>query len=182
MAIQEGQVNNKSVEYLVAVINIFWIFHSCHWWCGIFKCKNTLAHGQPDCGYKVAQNISEAVPGAWATYFRIPVSEYSLEIWIEKLFKSIPMNGHVNRFFQNFGSICVSCPSWQKSPSGHKEISHLCLTICLPFHSCQTAAILGPWRPFWTQIVDNLDAILVPTLHNLEACPTWTCAVTWLKR
>jgi hypothetical protein len=26
-AIQEGQVNNKSVEYLVAAIHIFWIFH-----------------------------------------------------------------------------------------------------------------------------------------------------------
>jgi hypothetical protein len=26
MAIQEGQVNNKSVEYLVATIHIFWIF------------------------------------------------------------------------------------------------------------------------------------------------------------
>jgi hypothetical protein len=30
MAIQEGQVNNKSVEYLVAAIHIFWIFNSCH--------------------------------------------------------------------------------------------------------------------------------------------------------
>jgi hypothetical protein len=31
-----------------------------------------IAHGQPDCGYKDVQNISEAVPGVWATYFRIP--------------------------------------------------------------------------------------------------------------
>jgi hypothetical protein len=30
MAIQEGQLNNKSVEYLVAAIHIFWIFNSSH--------------------------------------------------------------------------------------------------------------------------------------------------------
>jgi hypothetical protein len=36
MAIQEGQVNNKSVAYLIAAIHIFWIFHSCRWWCGLF--------------------------------------------------------------------------------------------------------------------------------------------------
>jgi hypothetical protein len=33
-----------------------------------------------DCG-KVAQNISEAVPGVWATYFRIPANEV---VYIEK--------------------------------------------------------------------------------------------------
>jgi hypothetical protein len=36
--------------------------------------KNSIAHGQPDCDCKVAQNISEAVLGVWATYFRILVN------------------------------------------------------------------------------------------------------------
>jgi hypothetical protein len=41
--------------------------------------KNSLAHGQPDCDCKVAQNISEAVPGiCWATYFRIPAKAIAL--------------------------------------------------------------------------------------------------------
>jgi hypothetical protein len=42
---------------------------------------------QPDYGCKVTQNISEAVPGVWATYFRIPADICLINLWslVQKL-------------------------------------------------------------------------------------------------